>query len=456
MPALDRRSFLRGSGAAGLALTLPWSLAARKGEHGDAESDGPRTGFEERDGAAWTTHEEEVGFLAELAASYPDRLQVRELARTAQDRPLNLVTLGAPVGQGARKRDTPTTLFVCSQHGNEPAGREAGLKLVRDLAVTRDPGLQRLLDEQTVLVVTAANPDGRAANTRANADGVDINRDHLALNTVEARVISGLVSQWAPSMVLDLHEYGPSVPVLYDDDLLYLWSRNLNVDGAVHDAAKSFCLEHLRPAAHAAGYSADEYGLFKVGPNVGPAHDLGVDVELLQTAGGSDEGICRNAMGLRHAIGILIESAVTANPTNGPDDIGTAGNQSRRVDSQVVVTRSTLDYMLDQGEAVKLITDSAPGRKTREGLRRDTPVYFDGADNEPATVVADPPPAAYLLDPEQAADVAGVLDLHGVDRRPQGKGYVRVPMGQPAEPVIPLLLDARASRNVTAAEPQDA
>jgi hypothetical protein len=28
-------------------------------------------------------------------------------------------------------------------------------------------------------------------------------------------------------------------------------------------------------------------------------------------------------------------------------------------------------------------------------------------------------------------------------------------MGQPAEPVIPLLLDARASRNVATAEPQD-
>ncbi|MBW3621457.1 MAG: M14 family metallocarboxypeptidase [Actinobacteria bacterium] len=450
---LTRRRFLQGSGAVGAALSLPFTLAGRP-VAAPGEGDGPRTGFEEREGASWTTHDEELGFLADVASARPDRLRLTELARTSTGRPLQLAALGAPVA-GALAGETPTTLFVCSQHGNEPAGREAGLKLVRDLAFTEDPALRRLLDEQTVLVVPAANPDGRAANTRGNADRVDINRDHLNLATTEARAIARLIRDWAPSLILDLHEYGPSAPVLYDDDLLYLWPRNLNVDQAVHDNAKSFCLEYLRPDAHAQGYSADEYGLYKVGPNVGPAHDLGVDVQVAQVAGNGDEGICRNAVGLRHALGILVESAVTQNLTNGPGDIGTAGNQTRRVASQEVVTASALRYMLEQGEAVKLVTDSARGRKTREGLRGDVPVYFDGADNEAPTVVADPPPSGYRLTSTQAAELAGTLDLHAIERRPSGPGEVTVSMAQPAEPVIPLLLDARGKRHSTAATPVD-
>lgn len=449
-PSLSRRRFLQGSGLVGATLALPFTVAARP--HAETGEDGPRTGFEERDGASWTTHDEEVAFLAEIADARPDRVRLTELARTAQDRPYQLVTLGASV-PGAAPRDVPTTLYLCCQHGNEPAGREAGLELVRDLAFTTDPAWGRLLEQQNVLVITAANPDGRAANTRGNAAGVDINRDHLNLTTVEARAIAAVIRDWSPSLILDLHEYGPSVPVLYDDDVLYLWPRNLNVDRAVHDNAKSFCLEYLRPDAHAQGWSADEYGLYKPGPNVGPIHDTGIDPGGVQLAGGSDEGICRNAAGLRHALGILVESAVTPNPTNGPEDLTTAGNQTRRVASQEVVTHSALRYMLEQGDAVKAITDSAAERKAAEGARRDTPVYFDGADNEAPTQVADPPPAAYDLTPEQFTEVRTALHLHGIKRTGAPGGGFRVPMAQEAEPVIPLLLDGRGKRHSVAATP---
>jgi hypothetical protein len=250
-----------------------------------------------------------------------------------------------------------------------------------------------------------------------------------------------------PHLVLDLHEYGPSVPVLYDDDVLYLWPRNLNVDAQVRDLSRTLAEQYIAKGAVAAGYTADEYGLYKVGQN-----------EVTQTAGDEDEGICRNAVGLRHRLGILVESAVTQDPRHGVEELlEEAAVNRRRVASQRQVLADTLRFMREQGDLARQASASAPQRKAREGAERSAPVYWYGADNDPPTAQEQlfPPPSGYALTPEQAGDVAPLFALHGIGTRVEADGTVVVPMAQAAEPVVPLLLDARARRTVTAGEPLD-
>ncbi|MGH2747785.1 MAG: M14 family metallopeptidase [Actinomycetota bacterium] len=404
----------------------------------------PQTGFEESEGESWTTHEQELEFLAEVDARSA-RADVRVVAETPQGRPIHLVRIGAPrPGTAARSRREPTILFVCTQHGNEPAPREACLKLLRDLAFTDDQELVSLIRSATVLFIPTANPDGREANTRGNSAGTDINRDHLNLETVEARAIATVVRVWRPDATLDLHEYGPSLPAIYDDEILYLWPRNLNVDSQVHDLAQQLAIDYIAKQAEEEGYSADEYGQYAVG-----------DQNVFQSAGGPDEGIARNAMGLRHSLGILIESAVTSDPRNGPQEITSeAAVRIRRVDSHMVASHAALSFMIERGQEAMEVTAGAFRRKEKEGSDRSAPVYFGGADNEEPSEddVVDPPPCGYRLTSQQLDDVRATMRLLGISFKRASKGAY-VTMAQPPEPVIPLLLDERGDRHSVSAEP---
>lgn len=404
----------------------------------------PQTGFEKSNGASWTTHEEELEFL-EAVDSASARTDIDVIGETRQRRPLHLVRLGYPRPRPLKSvLREPTLLFVCSQHGNEPAGRETCLKLLRDLAFTKERRLLDQLKDSTIMFIPAANPDGSEANSRRNSGGVDINRDHLNLATLEAQAIAEVVRDYEPDVVLDLHEYGPSVPVLYDDDVLYLWPRNLNVDPQVHSLSKALAIDYIGKGAERAGYSSDEYGLYAAG-----------DQDVAQTAGDSDEGILRNAMGLRHAIGILVESAVTPNPRHGPQEVTTQAEVNlRRVESQMVVSLETLRFMREQGDLAAFATAGAPRRKIQEGRTQSAPVYFGGADNDPPEEgeIQDPPPCAYVLTPEQQTKLSLTLRLLGIHGRRNGDGF-SVPMAQPAEPLIPLLLDERGRRHAVAGTP---
>ena len=397
----------------------------------------PQTGFETSGGSAWTTHADELRFLAEVDAR-SERVVVEEIGRTLQNRPMHLVRIGEPRPQSLEEsRALPVQLTMCTQHGNEPAGREACLQWIRDLAFTSDPTLVAQMRDQTILYIPTANPDGRDANARENADGIDVNRDHLNVVSPEARAIGAVIRDRRPSFVIDHHEYGPSEPVLYDDDVLYLWPRNLNVDPAIRAIGKRFSQEHLRPCLADAGYSSDEYGLAAVG-----------DIDLEQTAGDEDEGIARNAAGLRHAVGILVESAVSPKLTSPTELIDAAANMNRRVESHMKTMECTFAFSRSDGAVMR-----AASLASRSSGAGDEQIYFDGQDedttvtgnrDEPTAVAA--APCAYRLSAAAHKQVATALTIHGITSTASGPGRL-VRLAQEARPVIPLLLDARGARH---------
>ena len=406
--------------------TLTLSIA------GTGQALAQQTGFEARDGADWTTAAEEQAYLAQLDREQR-RLEVSRIGTTTQGRPIQLVQVDArrprPLDRVARRS---SILFVCSQHGDEPSGREACLQLMRELATSDDPELVEGLRRTTILFVPNANPDGREANTRGNAAGVDVNRDHLEYATNEGRAIGETVRDYKPDLIHDLHEFNP-VPEVYDRQVLYLWPRNLNVDQTVHDLSEQLSTEYVKEGVEAAGLTTGVYGIWV--RNGKP---------IAQVAGDGDERILRNSSGLRHSLGILVETNVE--PTTPEEAADVSALNRRRVDSQFIAAGESLRFIRDLVVEVRRATRRAPELKTIEGLEQEEPVFFGGADNDlPSEEEIDlTPPCRYDLDATQATAAAPIFSVHGIRTEPREGGGVSVPMGQPAEPFIPLILDERA------------
>ncbi|RFU87191.1 carboxypeptidase [Streptomyces triticagri] len=416
--------------AAATALVVPVLTAPARAD-GAGTPKPPRTGFERTDGARWTTQSEEQRLLATVDRQI-DRTSVERIGTTDQGRPLQLVRIGSG------HRTAATVLLVCSQHGNEPSGREACLSTIRDLSYGQDERTRRLRSHTTFLVVPTANPDGRAADTRGNSDGVDVNRDHIALETAEARAMAAVIRDHRPDIIYDLHEYG-ATPPYYDKDLFDLWPRNLNTHDQVHTESELLSSDHVRPAAEHDGHSTGTYGIWT---------DPATGDPVKQTAGDGQERILRNASGVKHSVGLLIESRV--DPLTDAEKEDEALNNRRRVASQQSALQGLFRYAQDRAGTLRAATAEARSA----GYADRGPVFLGGADNEPAepSEILSDPPCGYALEPAQYADVRDELALHGVTVRRDGAGAF-VPLRQSMRALVPLLLDERATYSLTDGRP---
>ncbi|MEU9112480.1 M14 family metallocarboxypeptidase [Streptomyces sp. NPDC048483] len=416
-----------------LAATLPAASAGAAGPHL------PRTGFETSHGARWTTQPEEQAFLAAVDRA-SDRVRIDRIGVTEQGRPLQLVRIGAPAPERPQDvRRGASVLLICSQHGDEPSGREACLTTVRDLAYAQDEPTRRFLAHTSVLVVPTANPDGRAADTRGNSDGTDINRDHLALQTPEARAMAAVIRDYRPDTLYDLHEYGPTAPY-YSKDVLSLWPRNLNTADVVHREATALSRDFVEPAVQKAGFSTGVYGIW-TDPVTGDP--------VKQVAGDGQERILRNTAGVKGSVGLLVETRVDA--LTDAEKADPALNNRRRVVSQRAALKGAFAFLDRRRTRIEAATTAA----RTAGYADRGPVYLGGADNDPAAddeVLADPP-CAYRLGAEQFGQVREELKLHGVHWLRDAAGGAVVPLRQPLRKLVPLLLDRQALYHLTVATP---
>lgn len=182
-----------------------------------AQSPAPRTTAEKTTYQETTRHADVLAFGEQLAKLSP-RVKATTYGTSKEGRPLPLLVVSdAGVASPADvKAGQPVFLVYANIHAGEVDGKEAVLALARDLALANDP----LLKKCVLVIAPNVNPDGNEklgtdtrpgqngpalAGVRENADGLDLNRDFVKLESLEIRALVKLITAWDPLLVIDCH-----------------------------------------------------------------------------------------------------------------------------------------------------------------------------------------------------------------------------------------------------------
>ena len=150
------------------------------------------------------------------------RMKLSSIGHSVKGREIWMVTLHEPTTLSPMEGQDDATesaalappkklMYLCRQHGHEPASTEGALAFVRDL-VKADPDsiLAEDLRHVTVYIVPMANPDGAEAFLRHNAHNVDLNRDWLKRTQPETQAYYRAINRIKPDMMTDQHELYPN------------------------------------------------------------------------------------------------------------------------------------------------------------------------------------------------------------------------------------------------------
>ncbi len=145
-------------------------------------------------------------------------------------------------GAAVQANGKATVLHQAQIHGNEPAAGEGALALAGAVASgdLTDYNGGDILDSLNIMIIPRINPDGSRKFTRANvANGINMNRDYLAVQSVEVEAVIRAYNAFLPDVAIDAHEWTPnntSETGVFDD--LQLWgSGSLNNDAKLLDTS---------------------------------------------------------------------------------------------------------------------------------------------------------------------------------------------------------------------------
>lgn len=200
-----------------LPLVQPWK--GRSQELIVGKNDPWITPAEKAEFKTTPSYAETLLFL-KLLSQKSSQIQLRELGKTAIGQPLFAV-LVSKEGKGNpidfSKTGRPTLMVQAGIHSGEIDGKDAGLMLLRDIALGKKPGL---LDKVNLIFIPILNVDGHEkpspfnrpnqrgpenAGLRTNAHNLNLNRDYMKQETPEIREVCSFIHSFRPDLYMDIH-----------------------------------------------------------------------------------------------------------------------------------------------------------------------------------------------------------------------------------------------------------
>ncbi|REJ78927.1 MAG: peptidase M14 [Acidobacteria bacterium] len=165
---------------------------------------------------------ETIAFARRLASSSP-QVSFTSMGKSPEgwDIPLLIVSEdGVSTAEQARRSKTEKAVILIQAaiHAGESDGKDAGLALLRDIAVTGEK--RALLKDAVILFIPIYNVDGHELFSkynrinqngpeemgfRANSANQNLNRDYLKADNPETRAWLKLWNEWKPDLFIDCH-----------------------------------------------------------------------------------------------------------------------------------------------------------------------------------------------------------------------------------------------------------
>ncbi len=225
--------------------------------------------------------------------------------------------------------ENPTILFLTQQHGNEVLTTEGALRMIQYLS-TSSQEVKDVLENVNILIAPRLNVDGAegdvnfslddyvaGTHTRYNANGIDLNRDHVDRNEPETAALhQNVLQKYKPDYMIDLHHQGTQTTLGDSDKLVsgsILYPTNENVDPEVRERSKQLGAV-VYDAVEERGFGTLSKYNGGTAPTIsrnGLAVEYGVSTLLLEMRGMADHYYEPYVLGQK-SNGYLIQQAVIA------------------------------------------------------------------------------------------------------------------------------------------------
>ena len=236
---------------------------------------GQQTVAERTNYRSTSRHADVLAFCNELAKRSPVVVR-QDIGKSREGRVLPMLVLADPPAASAaeaHKNGKMVVLVFANIHAGEVNGKEAVLMLARDIATGAD---KALLKDLVILIIPILNADGNeridkahrteqngpagGVGIRANADGYDLNRDFIKLETPEVRSLARVINRWDPAVIVNMHTTDGS---FHRYTLTYDGPRNPAADPDMIATVRDQWLPEIgRAIERDAGYKSFFYGNF--------------------------------------------------------------------------------------------------------------------------------------------------------------------------------------------------
>ena len=212
-----------------------------------------QTTAERTDYQKTSRYDEAIAYAQKLAAASP-LIRYRAIGKSGEGRdvPLLIAASGLAFTPEIARRQGKAVVFIqAGIHAGEIDGKDAGLALFRDIAITKTR--LDLLKNVVIIFVPIYNVDGHEnfnafmrinqygpdeMGFRANSNNLNLNRDYMKADAPETRAWLKLWNEWRPDLFIDCH-------VTDGADFQYNVTYEYAHFQEMHPAIKSWMDEHF-------------------------------------------------------------------------------------------------------------------------------------------------------------------------------------------------------------------